>query len=401
MSYQHGGAYQQGQAYQQNGAHQQGPGHPQAMPHTRNNDASNGIYYQNTVPGPEAQSPPPSRQQNGLRSHPAQTSPQQQYHYPPQKNNAVQSISAIPSSASFSQATTRLADVEYGQPVASTPAPNGLQYFRQHTVTAPYFAWLDRWEPDVRRRWLKEPSLVKFGTTTNQDRDLRKDYAFDKAFGRERHEGSGHRLKDFLGRVTNRQKDDRYISNYDGRLKELVVMSTDDLFYGKNDATWTRTRMNSLSPFALRVASWCAWSNMRNDLTQSRRVLRRIVGGLLLLMPVIPSTFFTPHGQHNGAYEQFFYSLHGYAKIPRNELESYDRWEIRNGQSMVSRKPRVNRRTMGPAMLCKVTWPEEDEVEAQKDEDYQVNRASVQIIRTEGVSHHLLHYVRRNHKALD
>jgi hypothetical protein len=92
---------------------------------------------------------------------------------------------------------------------------------------------------------------------------------------------------------------------------------------------------------------------------------------------------FASHGQNDGYFEPLFYSLHGYAKIPRNDWECHDRFEIRNGQRVTQPRPRVNQRTMGPAMLCRISWPEEDESETSRDEDAKVARASVEIVRTE------------------
>jgi hypothetical protein len=301
MSYQQNGAYQQGQASRPQGPPNTGTGAPVPAAYQNNGrapapgpqytgtiGAPGPATYQTTyrVPAPGPRPIQPGQQGHGLRSHPTapiQLSPPQPGHSTSQKN--VAGASVFPSSTNFPQ-TTKAADPESGQVTGPRSTFSVLQYLRFHPVTGPYFRMLDRWEPEVYRRILKEPKLVKLGLKTNKDQNKRGQYAWDKFWGRERHEGPGFRQKDYFGRVTNRDKDERYISAWDAKLKELVVMSTDEVFYEKNDSNWTRTRMNTLAPFAIRVAGWCAWSSKPGDLNTSRRVFRRIIGGLLLCLPV-------------------------------------------------------------------------------------------------------------------
>jgi hypothetical protein len=163
-----------------------------------------------------------------------------------------------------------------------------IAYFRRHRITAPMLEWLDFFESDVDKRLLKSPRLVKFGTHVASDRAARERYAWQKLFSWRKHDsGQGYRMRDAYGRVNNRvDKDERYISSFDGALKELVVQCTDDVFEQKNNAPWMRTRMRDLSPFALRVAGWCAWNVEHPGISQERRLVRRIVGFILLFTPV-------------------------------------------------------------------------------------------------------------------
>jgi hypothetical protein len=108
---------------------------------------------------------------------------------------------------------------------------------------------------------------------------------------------------------------------------------------------------------------------------------------MLIFEQNIPADQFFAHGKHNGEYEPLLYTLHGYAKISRNEMEAPDRWDARNGHIVVPAKPRVILRTMGPARLCKITWPE-DILEAE-EEDEKLQQASVQIIQTDNVSNQI------------
>jgi hypothetical protein len=93
-------------------------------------------------------------------------------------------------------------------------------------------------------------------------------------------------MRDALGRVHYREKDERYVSSYDGAIRELVVQCTDDIFEGVNNAPWMRTRINNLSPFALRVAAWCAWNIEHPGVSRERKIVRRIAGTIMLSVPV-------------------------------------------------------------------------------------------------------------------
>jgi len=164
-----------------------------------------------------------------------------------------------------------------------------VAYFRRHRVTAPWLEWLDVFEPGINHRYFKSPRLVKFGTKTTADMTVRERYAWQKIFSWRKHDDgeTGFRMRDGFHRVHVRMvKDERYISSYDGALKELVVQCTDDVFEGQTGAPWTRARMRDLSPFALRVADWCAWNVRHPDVSLERRIMRRVFGTILLFLPV-------------------------------------------------------------------------------------------------------------------
>jgi hypothetical protein len=203
-----------------------------------------------------------------------------------------QSTSYIHSASQFNQSVVsdpeKAANVTVSDPFKITVhlTEDPVKYFRQHRITAPWLDWVDALEPDTRRRWWKLPKRVKFGTKTNSDHDQRQKYALQKVFSYHKDKGQGYRMKDAFDRVHRRPKDERYISSYDGALKELVVQCTDELFYQKNDAPWMRTRINDLAPYALRVADWCAWTIKRPGMSDERRILRRVIGPFLLFLPV-------------------------------------------------------------------------------------------------------------------
>jgi hypothetical protein len=165
-----------------------------------------------------------------------------------------------------------------------------IEYLRRHRITAPWFVWLDGMDPGVDRRWWKSPVYVKFGTKVNLDHAARERYAWAKILSwmKQKNKGEvGFRMRDGFHREHLRPvKDERYISPYDGAIKELVVQCTDDIFQGKERAMWTRTRVHDLSPFALRVAGWCALNVEHPGVSQERLIMRRIVRTFLLFLPV-------------------------------------------------------------------------------------------------------------------
>jgi hypothetical protein len=165
-----------------------------------------------------------------------------------------------------------------------------MNYIRRHRVTGPMLYWVDFFSPDIDKRYLKSPGLVKFGTKTVSNKSARSRHAWQKLQPWRSYDdrsGRGFRMRDGFNRVQSRlDKDERYISSYDGAYKELVVQCTDDVFARRNDAPWTRTRLKDLSPFALRVADWCAWNAKNEGVSYERRLMRRIVGTFLFLLPV-------------------------------------------------------------------------------------------------------------------
>jgi len=65
-----------------------------------------------------------------------------------------------------------------------------------------------------------------------------------------------YRHRDWQGRITNGPYEDRYIHHNDGRLRKLIVASTDSLFEGPGTTTWRRTYVRKVSPLTVRLATW-------------------------------------------------------------------------------------------------------------------------------------------------
>lgn len=65
-----------------------------------------------------------------------------------------------------------------------------------------------------------------------------------------------YRHRDDMDREFNSLTDDRYISCYDGKIKKLVVQTTDKIYDSPGNSTWRRTYIRNVSPLTLRIANW-------------------------------------------------------------------------------------------------------------------------------------------------
>jgi hypothetical protein len=62
--------------------------------------------------------------------------------------------------------------------------------------------------------------------------------------------------RDVMGREYTGQRDYRYISPNDGKIKTLVVHCIDDILRGPGNGTWKRTYIRNVTPVFYRVAMW-------------------------------------------------------------------------------------------------------------------------------------------------
>jgi hypothetical protein len=68
--------------------------------------------------------------------------------------------------------------------------------------------------------------------------------------------GEVFRHKDSAGRVRETTASDRYLHHHDGRLRNLIVQCTDDIFRATGTSTWRRTYIRRVSPLVIRIATW-------------------------------------------------------------------------------------------------------------------------------------------------
>lgn len=72
------------------------------------------------------------------------------------------------------------------------------------------------------------------------------------------------RHRDAMRRLWNGMDDDRYLSPFDGRVKDLVVQTTNEIYDGRTNSTWRRTYIRNVSSIIVRVAQW-PFSKVPND----------------------------------------------------------------------------------------------------------------------------------------
>jgi hypothetical protein len=93
--------------------------------------------------------------------------------------------------------------------------------------------------------------------------------------------------------------------------------------------------------------------------------------------------------EHTGSYRGFYYSLLGYAKMSRNEIEAWDRWVgpeslgQRRQQTGIVAQPRA----IGPARLVRVYWPGSASRDEIKNRD--ISGTTIQSIPVDNVSRHI------------
>ena len=59
-------------------------------------------------------------------------------------------------------------------------------------------------------------------------------------------------MRPFKGEPGN----DKFLNPYDGRLCDLVVQSSGEVFKSKSGARWSRTYLRSGSPWMIRISNW-------------------------------------------------------------------------------------------------------------------------------------------------
>ena len=64
------------------------------------------------------------------------------------------------------------------------------------------------------------------------------------------------RHRDFAGRIKKKPMEDRYLHPRDGRLRKLIVATTDDIFRNRSTSTWRRTPIGDASLLTVRISTW-------------------------------------------------------------------------------------------------------------------------------------------------
>lgn len=85
------------------------------------------------------------------------------------------------------------------------------------------------------------------------------------------------RHRDAMRRLWNGVEDDRYLNPIDGRVKDLVVQTINEIYDGPANSTWRRTYIRNVSSIIVRVAQW-PFTEVPTDSTQWSSEHWRIVG---------------------------------------------------------------------------------------------------------------------------
>lgn len=64
------------------------------------------------------------------------------------------------------------------------------------------------------------------------------------------------RHRDAFGRVKKKPMMDRYLHPLDGKLRKLIVSSSDDIYEGPGTSTWRRTYIRNVAPWNVRISTW-------------------------------------------------------------------------------------------------------------------------------------------------
>ncbi|KAL9085231.1 MAG: hypothetical protein Q9165_007665 [Trypethelium subeluteriae] len=131
------------------------------------------------------------------------------------------------------------------------------------------------------------------------------------------HELTTYPYADAIGRVLEVPHKDCYISPTHGKLRELVVQTSDKVFKESNETTWARTDCPNVSYWSLRLVS-----NLRYQKGESliwyaiKWVVKCHCLSYVLMFPTNKDPL-----RWNGNYPPFTYTFHGYPKAARNCLE--------------------------------------------------------------------------------
>lgn len=74
------------------------------------------------------------------------------------------------------------------------------------------------------------------------------------------------RHRDFLRRpFQGNDRNEKFLSPYNGRLRDLVVQSSDGVLASKSGALWYRTDLKNGSPWIIRLSTWALSSNYDSE----------------------------------------------------------------------------------------------------------------------------------------
>ena len=91
-----------------------------------------------------------------------------------------------------------------------------------------------------------------------------------------------HRHRDAMRRVWRGSDDDRFLDPVNGRIRDLIVQATSDIYDEPNKTTWRRVWMRNTSSHIVRLAYWAVGSSR----TLESRIIRDVDWGHRLNDPI-------------------------------------------------------------------------------------------------------------------
>ncbi|KAH8887306.1 hypothetical protein GQ53DRAFT_873055 [Thozetella sp. PMI_491] len=169
-----------------------------------------------------------------------------------------------------------------------------------------------------------------------------------------------YRHCDWAGRVKIGPHEDRYIHPIDGRLRKLIVATTDDIFEAPGTTTWRRTYVRKTSPLAVRLATWVIDFSYDPKSWEDYMVMLLRTFPAALAMQFVFWTSNSPRSENNGNYSPLPYHYWGDAKVWSNNLENKN-GTGRGGVTILARNNSVYR-VLKPRHLCFLREQFDDEL---------------------------------------
>ncbi|KAL2270975.1 hypothetical protein VTJ83DRAFT_346 [Remersonia thermophila] len=131
-----------------------------------------------------------------------------------------------------------------------------------------------------------------------------------------------YRHRDYAGRVVKKPKSDRYLHHQDGRLRNLIVQCTDEIFEAPHNATWQRTYIRTVSPLKSRIATWVVDFTYDPDGWGDWGIMVLRAVPATLAMSFLFMSFTSGRTENQGYYAPVPYAFHGDAKVWGNPIEN-------------------------------------------------------------------------------
>ncbi|ORY61638.1 uncharacterized protein BCR38DRAFT_411492 [Pseudomassariella vexata] len=167
------------------------------------------------------------------------------------------------------------------------------------------------------------------------------------------------RHRDAAGRVSNKPLQDRYLHPLDGRLRKLIVASTDDIYEAPGTSTWRRTYIRNVYPWNVRISTWVIDFHHDPDSWKAWFFIlgRAFVANIALQIAFYIKSyqFFTEETARwvfEGKYAPVPIEFNGNAKIWSNHLENRD-------ESTLASRETEAYQVLKPRDLCFLRMPEE------------------------------------------